>query len=717
LSGVGWLLDVAIGDRDATLWVKLDDGRTVHLTDRYRPAFYVELREGIEPEDMAQIISLHPDVFEATVEVKYTSILNREKSKVVHVVTCDTPSFRVVRHDLEKLDVVRSWFNVDLYHFQRYLFAKAFAPTSKVAVKWRERGALVDVAVIDDSAEITPPPFAWLRFEASMKSARLTPDARWDPVAGMTLRREGGEVEVLNGAEADILTRFASRVDALDPDILIASEYEQTLPYLLKRAEILGLDLQLGREAVTGYNPRRVYSAVRGRALVDAHAFATYGVAGICEFSRFTLAPPTYAAQWAAGKRIDARQSFEALQKDILVPKRRGFPRFAMTARAIHEQDKGGLLFSPVVGLHANVAELDFESMFPNIIIHHNVSYETVTPTHVDRTRPGFLGAVVQTVLDRRLRFKHLRKQFPKESAAYRWCEQRQTALKCVLVCIYGFSGCFANRFNNVAAYNEINAVARRILVQTVNLCLTRGFEVLYGNTDSLFVTRPDATRDDYEALAETIRRETGLPMSLDHHYAFIVFMRQATRPDVEAMNHFFGKLTNGDLNCRGIELRRRDCPSFVKAFQRRLIEILFDADDAREVMERQVAEAKAFVHATYQRIREGGVDPSTLVISKRVRRDVNAYTAMFPHVVAAKHLTRHGKRLDDFETVGFIYTNAAHRNPMRRVLPAGMLGDGGRSYDRAKYGQLLLDVADTVLKTVEPAHASPVTLEGFLRR
>jgi DNA polymerase elongation subunit (family B) len=385
-----------------------------------------------------------------------------------------------------------------------------------------------------------------------------------------------------------------------------------------------------------------------------------------------------------------------------------------MTAREIHEKDKGGLLFSPVVGLHENVAELDFESMFPNIILRHNISYETVTPTHVDKTRQGFLGAVVKTVLDRRLYFKHLRKKFPKRSKGYRWCNQRQKALKRVLVCIYGFSGCFANRFNNVAAYNEINAVSRRILVQTVNICLSNGFKVLYGNTDSIFVKRLNATQENYEELARTIQRETGLPIALDKHYKFIVFMRQETHPNVEAMNRFFGKLTNGELNCRGIELRRRDCPVFLKEFQKRLIQTLFDANDWREIIESRVANAKAFVYDNYHRVLRGDIDPTKLAVSKRLRKDVDSYKSMFPHVVAAKHLAQKGKKLEEYVTVDFVFTNAKHSNPLRRVIPAIMLSEGCNYYDRRKYGRTILDVANTVLKTLEKDEPIPFTLDSF---
>jgi DNA polymerase elongation subunit (family B) len=715
LKGVGWVLDIHVGDTCANIWVKLDDGRAVRLSDGYRPNFYVESKDGLDPYDLAETMALHPSISKAVVEEKYTSILDRVKSKAVHVYVRDVADFRLVKEDIEKLDVVKEWFNIDIYHFQRYLFSKSFAPTSKVRVEWDENWKMLNVEVVDDFEEIVPPPFSSLFFDVNIQSKKLIPDICCDPVRRMVLRSGENEAETLEGSEANILATFSSRVGELDPDFLVANDCDDTLSYIFERADALSLDLQIGRMSTRGYASRSMENRVRGRAFADLDDFMEYGVSGITELSRFTLAPPTFSAKWPAGKTIDARQSFEAMRKDILVPKRRGYPRFSMTAMEINRNDKGGLLFSPVVGLHENVAELDFESMFPNIILHHNVSYETVTPNHVDKTRQGFLGEVVRTVLDRRLRFKRLRKRYPKDSQEHRWCDQRQKALKSVLVCIYGFSGCFANRFNNVAVFNEINAIARRVLVQTANLCLARGFEVLYVNTDSLFIKRHDATREDFEEVAEAIEKQTGLPIAVDHHFRFIVFMNQRTHTEIEAMNRFYGKLTNGELYYRGIELRRRDCPAFLKSFQEKLITTIFDARDREEVLERGVEEAEAFTQDIRRRIINGDVDPRELAISKHVRKEVDAYRAMLPHVVAAKHLVRNGKRLEEYSSVDFIYTNAVHNNPMRRVLPSLIMDDKHGYYDRERYAKLLLDVAHTVLKPLEAHRRSLVILDFFL--
>lgn len=183
-----------------------------------------------------------------------------------------------------------------------------------------------------------------LRFEVKVRTEKLTQEVRRDPVCGIVLRGEEGETETLEGEEIDVLEGFASRVDESDPDFLVTNHAEEILGYVFERARLLSLNLQLGREPVESCTLNSL-STIRGRALVDLSDFREYGIAGVCKLSRFTLAPPIFSAKWSAGKTIDTRQAYKALRKDILVPVRRGFPRFAMTDREIHEKDKGGLLF------------------------------------------------------------------------------------------------------------------------------------------------------------------------------------------------------------------------------------------------------------------------------------------------------------------------------------------------------------------------------------
>ena len=90
------------------------------------------------------------------------------------------------------------------------------------------------------------------------------------------------------------------------------------------------------------------------------------------------------------------------------------------------------MILSPKIKeVHYNVAELDFDSLYPNLIIKRNISFETVTPSGVDTClEDAILPFVTKKALERRLYFKRLRKSFPRGSQEWTWCEQRQAALK-----------------------------------------------------------------------------------------------------------------------------------------------------------------------------------------------------------------------------------------------------------------------------------------------
>jgi len=74
---------------------------------------------------------------------------------------------------------------------------------------------------------------------------------------------------------------------------------------------------------------------------------------------------------------------------------------------------------------------------------------------------------VLESVLSRRIFFKNLQKSFPVSADEWFWCEQRNDALKSILVSLYGTIGSFWNRFAKVEAFEEINRLSREVLIRT----------------------------------------------------------------------------------------------------------------------------------------------------------------------------------------------------------------------------------------------------------
>ena len=366
-------------------------------------------------------------------------------------------------------------------------------------------------------------------------------------------------------------------------------------------------------------------------------------------------------------------------------------------------KDKGGMIFSPRVGLHENVVVLDYENEYANLILKHNLSYETVTSTDDGiimqnrKDKPGLLPTVLQSVLKRRIFFKNLQKSFLVNTNEWQWCEHRIVALKDILVSLYGTTGSFWNRYANVATFEEINRLSREILIKTKDIVQGLGFELVYADTDSVFLKKSGASMQDFESVKDALRRETGLPISLENYYKFLVLLPLEADEKMEALKHYFGMTHTNELIARGIEIRRHDAPNFIKEFQTELLYTLFDCKNSDEVLSIGYENALLLVTNTIDNIMTGEIQVKDLVVSKMLGQDLIKYTSLFPHVSATLQLKEAGKSLVRGDIIQYIYTYGGHKNPLRRVMPLDLHSEE-HDYDKEKYREMLLESAESIL-------------------
>jgi len=672
----GWLLEPYVSGKHAILWFKTLNGKTISVKERHHPRFIAEPKEGYTVRDIGYLFDEHPDVHATRVIDRYTTLSRRERKKFVEVSVYSVRFLDSILEYAERLPEVKEVYNTGLILVQWYLIHKDVAPSNLCTVEERD-GRLKTVEIVDDEKSIEPPPFEALLFEASDS-----------PIEKINIYDESQRlVSSLRGKEGTVLDGFQELIRERDPDVIVTDSPVSTLKRVVHRAACNAMDFRFGRDG----------ERYHGRIFLGLMAFLDSGLPGLVERSRFTFAPLGVSANWEPGKTIDSRQCYAAAKMGVVVPKMKGGFGYATTAWDAVRRDRGGMLFSPVAGLHENVACLDFESMFPNVIVHKNVSYETVTSEGVDTSIPGFMGSFTRPFLERRLWLKHKRDSFIPGSPEWWWCQRRQSSLKLMLVVVYGYSGCYANRFANVRVFQEINRQARIAMVQALNTCLENGFEVVYGDTDSLFVKGPDAIEEDYRELAAEITDETRLRMGLDRHFQYLVLLTRTTDPRMVVTRRYYGKLTDGHLFYRGIELRRHDTPPYIKDMQTRMMEALFEADDPETVLGKGVNEALEIANRAMRDVRKGRVAPQKLVISKRLRRELSEYQSRQPHIVAAM------LGAEDSKDSNYLLLNTGRRNPYLRVMPASLLNGGHRGYDRKKYAEMTQRAAWNLLRPFVP--------------
>jgi DNA polymerase elongation subunit (family B) len=221
--------------------------------------------------------------------------------------------------------------------------------------------------------------------------------------------------------------------------------------------------------------------------------------------------------------------------------------------------------------------------------------------------------------------------------------------------------------------------------------------------------TAADATtRVDYKQVVNKLSKETGLSISIDYNYKFLVLLPIEADENIEALKHYYGITQQGELVVRGIEIRRHDIPNFVKQFQIELLYTLFDCKDSSEVVSKGYENCLLLVTRAIDKIMTGEeIEQQDLIISKLLRQDIEKYKSLFPHVSAAIQLLSNNggdKYPTKGDTIHYIYTNSQHRDPLCRVVPLEILQKGESrenstiNYDKEKYRQMILDAAETVL-------------------
>jgi DNA polymerase elongation subunit (family B) len=83
-----------------------------------------------------------------------------------------------------------------------------------------------------------------------------------------------------------------------------------------------------------------------------------------------------------------------------------------------------------------------------------------------------------------------------------------------------------------------------------------------------------------------------------------------------------------------------------------------------------------------------GDIQLNDLVVSMMLRQDLTKYRSLFPHVSAALQLTEAGKSMVRGDIIQYIYMNASHKNPLRRVTPLDLISEE-HDYDKGKYREM----------------------------
>lgn len=735
----GWLFDAYAKDDKMIFWIKRPDGNTVKLEDKWSHPIYLAsddkslLQKILDNDSICENISQHQFVqkHEKLGDSKESLVLQirlKDSNKALSLASQIERKFRFGQIRLYNIDVLPA----QTYFYEHNIFPLAYChiDSNRQALHWHVKDNVW-------STDYELPQFNNIHLRVFARTDEGKLPRYTDRIDHIEIQKylTGEIIQIEEESEPDLLDALTRDINSLNPDFVLTDDGDSfTFPYLLERANFNNIQLKLGRESHGLTKPAKQGTSyfsygkiffkpstakLQGRIHIDtdnSFIMAESGLQGLYELSRICRLPLHTASRASIGKCMSSLQFYNADRKNVLIPWKPTMSEHIKTLEELLIADRGGMILEPRIGVHENVAELDFVSLYPSIMEKKNISAETVfceccpdSDLRVPdlgnyyrcKKRRGLVPTALEILLTKRKTYKRLRNSTndPELKTVF---DARQTALKWVLVTSFGYLGFNNAKFGRIDAHIAVCAFDRNILINTIRTAERQGFKVLHAIVDSIWIQKKNAqnnlNRSELEALKKEIEKETGFEISLEGVYKWIAFVPSKRSDIVGVPNRYFGVFEDGVLKIRGIEARRHDTPIFFSNYQQLILDMIAKADTVNEVKS-MLPE----IYQTFQKhltiLKQRKVPLNELVFTKRTSKSYNEYeNRNTVENNAISNLSEEGKSLRAGEILKYIITDYYRNSSKNRSIPIE-LANSQTKYDVKRYCELLEEVTNTVIQ------------------
>ncbi|VVB88392.1 DNA polymerase [uncultured archaeon] len=395
------------------------------------------------------------------------------------------------------------------------------------------------------------------------------------------------------------------------------------------------------------------------------------------------------------------------------------------------EELAGGEVLPPKKGLLENIVILDYKSLYPTIMMAHNLCYTTV----VVKDRPddvikapsggefasrkvvkGIMPAILEELLNSRQATREKMKSANEED--YRVLDATQLALKILLNSFYGYSGYARARLYSLTLASAVTSFGRENILRTKTLIEDdikeiilkdgRAFKkdeakegepvalsVVYGDTDSVFVNIHDKNLTLSDAgligdkIASTVTESLQKPMEL----VFDSFARRAIFIAKKRYALLVWEKNAGGIKekirVKGMETVRRDwCELTTKTMEKVLELVLKEGkvDDAVELVRNTINSIKSIDPAKDKELFDD------LILTRQYTKKVESYRNRQPHITVIEKLKKRG-----------IIANVGDRIPFVILAGNGLFVERAEDPEYAKKKKLPIDVDYYINKQILP--------------
>ena len=421
----------------------------------------------------------------------------------------------------------------------------------------------------------------------------------------------------------------------------------------------------------------------------------------ILVLTRISRMPMEDVSRQGVSRWIRSFLQYEHRRKGMLIPNPEDTIEMKGTTatKAIIKGKKymGAIVVQPIPGVYFNITVMDFQSLYPSIIKVHNLGYQSVrcpheecrgnevpgTPHWICTKQRALESALIGSLRDLRVRWykpKAKDKSLPKSQR--NWYDITQSALKVILNASYGVFGADTFDLYCPPVAEATAAIGRDVITQTIKEARELGIQVLYGDTDSLFLKNPSP--EQIRLLAEWSEKALGMELEADKSYRYAVLSSRK--------KNYLGVFPDGSVDVKGLTGKKRHIPRLIKNYfdemENRLSGVKNPAD-----FEAAKKDIEKIVRECYNMLkRREWTDLNDLAFEVVLGKLPTFYTKTTPqHVKAARLLKDKGIEIKAGDLIRFVkISKDPHVKPVELATDREIDVDKYIAYLRSTFDQIL---------------------------
>jgi DNA polymerase I len=416
--------------------------------------------------------------------------------------------------------------------------------------------------------------------------------------------------------------------------------------------------------------------------------------------TRISRMPMEDVSRQGVSRWIRSFLQYEHRRRNMLIPNQEDIiATKGMTAtKAIikGKKYKGAIVVEPTPGVHFNVAVMDFSSLYPSIIKVYNLGYQTIlcpheeckdnrvpdTPHWICKKRRALESLLIGSLRDLRVKwYKPKSKDKSLPSELRNWYDVIQSALKVILNASYGVFGAETFDLYCPPVAEATAAIGRHAIMQTVKTAQDLGIDVIYGDTDSVFLKAPSPQQ--IKAIMEWSEKSLGMDLDLDKYYRYSVFSSRK--------KNYLGVFPDGSVDIKGLTGKKRHIPVFLKKTFREMVERLGEVKSPLEFEEAK-QEIRRIIRDCYFKLRHREYPLDELAFHVVLGKTPVGYTKTTPqHVKAAEFLQKGGREVRAGDLITFVkVTKEPHVKPVELATKSEIDVDKYVGYLESTFAQVL---------------------------